>query len=68
MAYMLSICKIKIFSAGSRIGEVLPIFFKMKIIFFSVNLGRCLGKNQLHVVSIRLLLVLLAMIMTTTSH
>jgi uncharacterized membrane protein YdjX (TVP38/TMEM64 family) len=61
MAYMLSICKIKSFWAGSCIGEVLPIFFP-------VNLCKCLGKNQLHVVSTRLLLVLLAMIMTTTSH
>jgi len=37
-------------------------------LFFYVNLCRYLGKNQLHIVSTRSLLVLLTAIIITTSH
>jgi len=49
-------------------GGAANFFFNQNCLFFSVNLCRCLGKNQLHVVSTRSLLILLTAIIITTSH
>jgi len=73
-----SLCHIRCLFAGLKfLGRFLykwgtaKCFFSknIKIVcFVFVNLCRCLRENQLHVMSKRSLLVVLAMIMTTTSH
>jgi hypothetical protein len=69
VVYMLSICKIIKFLLVSCIGECCHLKKNYRnCLFFFINLYRCLGENQLHIMRIGSVRVLLVAIMKTTSH